>query len=388
MNEQELNDFILEGKTDEAVRWVENHHNVSFEEASNYVDFIKSKISNDDDRLKHQVDINEEEKPLNENAELDEHVVKQDDVQNAKKRVLNISHLSKKWKILAACIVGLFIIGALIFIFYENSTKKATETVEAFYQAFKSNDTSREQELYPNITKLSGSSYKTTSLTIGEVRKGDNGQIIVNATNKWVNGFGVEMPTEMIFYVVKEKTSGKYIIEDSKNFVPYDEDSMYKFAQNIGCATSKDVTDQQKAARVSDASQLYFELYNRIKTSLENGFRVGRVNWETNDYSWSANGSATVTNNTGCNVSNVKYYLTYSRGGNVITNDDGYVDYGTFYAGETKSFSYYTTDVGNATYLNITVGVDKDKIDETITDIINNSTYSGTEYAEWESSSK
>ena len=74
-------------------------------------------------------------------------------------------------------------------------------------------------------------------------------------------------------------------------------------------------------------------------------------------------GAGIVKNNSTFSVPNLKYKITYKTGaGEEVTNDDGYVDYDVIEAGESKSFTFYTSYVGNATKASIELTFDDDLI--------------------------
>ena len=72
----------------------------------------------------------------------------------------------------------------------------------------------------------------------------------------------------------------------------------------------------------------------------------------------------------------VKYYDRYD---NLITEDDGYITYDVLKAGRSKSFSFYTSYVGNAQRAKISVEFD----DELILKYLADKTYTGKEYEEY-----
>ena len=102
------------------------------------------------------------------------------------------------------------------------------------------------------------------------------------------------------------------------------------------------------------------------------------------DWSWkkgygnSASGKVIVKNNSTFSIPNVKYEITYyDRNDNKITMDDGYVSYDALGAGDSKSFTFYTSYVGNASSAMISLNFDEDLIN----DYVLQSEYEGNEYS-------
>lgn len=94
---------------------------------------------------------------------------------------------------------------------------------------------------------------------------------------------------------------------------------------------------------------------------------IANWNWETSDYSYSASGRGVVRNNTQYTIPNVKYVVTYLKGnGTEVTQDDGYVTYDEIRPYGMKSFSFYTSYVGDASRAKIRLEFDNDFILKTV----------------------
>ena len=74
------------------------------------------------------------------------------------------------------------------------------------------------------------------------------------------------------------------------------------------------------------------------------------MNWEKGYYSDYASGRAVVTNNTAYPVKRPKYKVTYFKSDDktIVTTDDGIVCYDMLMPNQSRSFSWYTSYVGNA----------------------------------------
>ncbi len=99
-------------------------------------------------------------------------------------------------------------------------------------------------------------------------------------------------------------------------------------------------------------------VYLELKTDI----RVVHWSWESG-YSGSASGQGIVRNSSTFTIPKLKYKITYKNElGNSITSDDGYVSYGPLEAGESKSFTFFTSYVGGASQASIELLFDEDMI--------------------------
>ena len=255
------------------------------------------------------------------------------------------------------------------------------ETVLNFFSAYRDTDLNQAVSIYPNMLKLKGSFRKSSSIDIDlkDIVVIDESKIIVSITHHWVNPWGVDNTAKMNLYMKKDEE--KYTIMDSKNFCMYDDLSLYKFARNTGAIKLiQDTTDVSISSKMTKVESLYDLVKSNIKNKISSGLKVNKGwRWESGYYSDYATGRAVVTNNTGFPIKNPKYIITYYKSDDktIVTTDDGTVCYDILKPGQSKSFSWYTSYVGNASRANVKVVCeDEDWIEE----IIENLPYTGLEY--------
>ncbi len=255
------------------------------------------------------------------------------------------------------------------------------ETVINFFSAYRDDDINQAVSIYPNILKLKGSFRKSSSIDIDKkdiVVLNDN-NIIVGITHHWVNPWGVDNTAKMKLYM--EKVGEKYSIKDSKNFCMYDDVKLYDFACRVGAISLwRDTTDVSISTKISEVGSMYEVAKMHTKYKIASGLSINKGwKWETGYYSDYASGRAVVTNNTGLPIKWPKYKITYYKSDDkiIVTTDEGVVCYDILMPGQSTSFSWYTSYVGNATRANVKVVCeDEDWIEE----IIANLPFNGLEY--------
>lgn len=236
--------------------------------------------------------------------------------------------------------------------------KEALQTAKIFFSLIK---LGKEKDLYTHYPdfKEFDSYYKSDSININWVtRKKEDWVISVN--NRYTNKFGQLTEREITLYI-RRNESGKMSILDSKGLCDFEEKDEYIFGINTGCLNSaKDTTDQQIIAGIKRSKELMddkaLDVYGELKTKI----KVVNWSWDTGYYTDYASGHGIVKNNSDFSVPDLKYKVTYRNSkGEEITSDDGYVDYDVIEPGESKSFTFYTSYVGNATKASIELKFDE-----------------------------
>jgi hypothetical protein len=238
--------------------------------------------------------------------------------------------------------------------------KEAEVKAKDFFSALKDEDEKKLMSLYPGFEKFD-SYFKSDSARIN-LSSEKNGLITVSVHNRFTNGFGKVTEKDILLFFRKDSTEELKLI-DSKGLSGFDEKDDYIFGISTGCINKNiDTTDQQiikamekaKVVMLDKAVDVYLELRSQIK--------VVSWSWESG-YSGSASGKGIVKNGSTFSVPGLKYKITYkNNSGEEITNDDGYVDYDAIEAGESKSFTFYTSYVGNAARATIDLKFDEDLI--------------------------
>lgn len=242
----------------------------------------------------------------------------------------------------------------------------AQKTAKDFFASVKKGDETSMQKLYPKVTTLS-SYYKSDTASIENVKSLDNDKYEIKFKNRYTNGFGKLTETEIYLYLRSTNKDGeeaKYQIYDSKGLCDFSDNPIYAYAKRKGIITSKDVTDQQISSKMTTASLQLLDRASKIRSQLESQVRIVDWNWETNDYTSSASGDAIVRNSSPYDIPKLQYHVRYYSGNNLITEDDGYVDYEELPAGSSKSFSFFTNYVGDASSANIRLVFDDEFIYE------------------------
>ena len=283
--------------------------------------------------------------------------------------------------------ITLFLALTTLMIVSCNSPKKkqnAENEVKKFYSAIREGNEEKMKALYDGAGLLS-SYYKSDTASIVETILKDNDEICIKTLNQFTNGFGKKFNQEIIFYLKPDSVNKlDYYIYDSKGLCGYDDNSTYSFAKKTGCLTKDDVSDQQIAKKLKIADEILLLKSIDVYLDLKTNVKVVNWSWQTG-WGGSASGKGIVKNSSTFNLPELKYKITYKDSyGNEITTDDGYVTYDKLYSGASKSFTFYTSYVGNASRASIEL-VFSDKM---IMDYVASKDYTGKEYQEYLSSEK
>lgn len=235
---------------------------------------------------------------------------------------------------------------------------KVKETVENFFSAYRVADVATAVSIYPKLTSLRGDFRKSSSIDLNsnDIWVINDSNIIVNLTHHWVNPFGADNTAKMRLYMTKK--GDKYEIVDSKNFCMYDEEKLYNFACKTGAIQLiRDTTDVTISKKIDDVELMFYSAKEHIKSDIRNGLSISSMNWEKGYYSDYASGRAVVTNNTKYPIKQPKYKVTYFKSDDktIVTTDDGLVCYDVLLPNQSKSFSWYTSYVGNASRARVDV---------------------------------
>lgn len=261
------------------------------------------------------------------------------------------------------------------------SKEQVKETIINFFSAYRDNDFSQTVSIYPNIIYLKGQFRKSSSIDIElkDITVVNDSNIIVNITHHWTNPWGVDNTAKMKLYVAKYGDT--YIIYDTKNFCMYDDVKLYDFACKTGAIKLwQDTTDFSISSKISDVASMYDLAKTHIKNKISVGLNINKGwKWETGYYGDYATGRAVVTNNTSFPIKHPKYKITYYKSDDktVVTTDEGVVCYNVLMPGQSTSFSWYTSYVGNASRANVRVVCDDE---DWIEEIISNLPFNGLEY--------
>jgi hypothetical protein len=262
--------------------------------------------------------------------------------------------------------------------------EQVKETVINFFSAYRDNDFLQVSSIYPNIVNLKGQFRKSSSIDIElkDISVVNDSNIIVDITHHWVNPWGVDNTAKMKLYVAKQGET--YKILDTKNFCMYDNMKLYNFACKTGAINlRRDTTDVSISAKMSDVTPMYALAKTVTKHEITNSLSINKGwKWETGYYADYASGRAVVTNNSPFPIKQPKYKITYYKSDDktVVTTDEGIVCYDILMPGQSKSFSWYTSYVGNAARAKVTVVCDNE---EWIEDIISNFPFNGLEYEKY-----
>lgn len=248
-------------------------------------------------------------------------------------------------------------------------------TVLNFFKSVSESNEDSMRKYYPNISTFD-SYFKSDSLSIIQSKLIKDTIASVTATNYFTNGFGKKTVKEIELYLFPDSLGAYSRITDSKGMTDHSENELYSFAIKTGCLKETDTTDVQKNNKFLEAYMLSFRLELEQKLDFITNVNVVDWSWKTG-YSGSASGKGIVKNSTTFDIPKVKYEIKYKdRKGNVVTSDDGYVTYDKLRAGESQSFTFYTSYVGGATRASISVEYD----DDMIKDYILQADYNGDEY--------
>ena len=249
------------------------------------------------------------------------------------------------------------------------------KVVQNFFEGIKSGNTDLMNKIYPHISTFINY-YKSDSVKIKKSKFVNDSLIDVTIENYFTNGFGKKNTNEIDLYLMKDSLKTFSTIEDSKGLSDFKDSEIAKFAINTGCLKKTDTLDVQKNLKLIKAESFAYHLTVEQLLDFMRNVTVTSWSWESG-YGDSASGKAIVKNNTTFNIPDVKYQIKYKdSNGNLITSDDGYVSYDKLNAGESKSFTFYTSYVGNASRASILLKFDEEKIKKYI---LNNG-YKGNEY--------
>lgn len=251
---------------------------------------------------------------------------------------------------------------ATAFISCESSRLKKEAELKAkeFFSVLKDGDEKRLTLLYSGFEKFD-TYYKSDSARINSSSE-KNEVITVVIQNRFTNGYG-KLTEKIISLMFRKDSTGQLKIIDSKGLSDFADKNEYIFGINTGCIKKEsDTTDQQilmaleksKAVMLDQALSVYIELKNQLK--------VVNWNWESG-YGGSGSGKGIVRNCSTFSVPKLKYKVTYkTNSGDPVTSDEGYITYDAINAGESKSFTFYTSYIGNATRASIDLDFDEDLI--------------------------
>ncbi|MFZ2283746.1 MAG: hypothetical protein WAV86_07710 [Lutibacter sp.] len=276
-------------------------------------------------------------------------------------------------------LIKLLVIGLISTIIFSCGKNKniinSESIVTAFFKNINSEDVESMNKIYPNISTFT-SYYKSDSIIIKKSDFINDSIIVVSVENYFTNGFGKKSTKNIDLYLEIDSLKSFSTIKDSKGLTDFKESDIANFATKTGCILKTDTTDVQRNLKLVNAEALAYDLTLDQLVDFMVYVKVIKWSWESG-YGGSASGKGIVKNNTSFNIPNVKYKIEYKdRNGNVITSDDGYVSYDKLNAGESKSFTFYTSYVGNASRASISLDFDEENIREYI--LKNN--YEGNEY--------
>ncbi len=244
--------------------------------------------------------------------------------------------------------------------------EEAQASLTEFQEAYKQENLDKVKELYPKILELQGSFRKIDTIEFGEGEV-TNDTVEIKGKTKWTNPIGKVFSNDVVFYMIPKEINGKktYIIDDTKGFISFEDSNLYKYALKKKSGLPG-MTDIAKSSVVSSYLLEFETAKQQVKNMIESNLAISGMNWETGYYSDYAHGRAVVTNNTGMNLPRIKYKVTYYKRDNttVITTDDGTVDYSGLSAGQSKSFTWYTSYVNGARYARVDCYIDDDNFFE------------------------
>jgi hypothetical protein len=248
------------------------------------------------------------------------------------------------------------------FISCESSKLKKESEIKAkeFFAVLKAGDEKRLTLLYSGFAKFD-TYYKSDSARINSSREKDN-VITVSIRNRFTNGYGKITEKDISLMFQKDSTSQLKII-DSKGLSDFTDKNEYIFGINTGCIQKEfDTSDQQIIKALGKANTVMLDKALNVYIELKNQLKIVNWNWESG-YGGSASGKGIVRNGSTFSVPKLKYNVTYkTSSGDPVTSDEGYITYDAFDAGESKSFTFYTSYIGNATKASIDLDFDEELI--------------------------
>lgn len=275
----------------------------------------------------------------------------------------------------------LLLLASMLFFSCGNESKDLSEkTVKLMFNGIATDVADSILKAYPDFENI-GSYYKSDSISITETKNNNDDKVIVKVKNYFTNGYGKKFNQDIILYLKPSgiESDSPYIIYDSQGVRNYEEDDVYKFATKTGCIKKEDITDQQIAKKLKAANDMLTENALKLYAELKAEVTITSWDWESG-YGDSASGKGILKNNSIYDIPKPKYEITYKDGsGNEITTDDGYVTYDVLKSGSSKSFTFYTSYVGNASRASISIDFDTDLLIKYVSE----KDYVGTEYEEF-----
>lgn len=237
---------------------------------------------------------------------------------------------------------------------------EARKKAISFFSALKENDESTLIAMYSKFKNFD-TYYKSDSFKINSVSSKKD-IITVSIYNRFTNGFGKLSESHISLFLKKDST-GQLKIFDSKGLSKLDSKDEYLFGISTGCINKDmDTTDQQMLKALKKAKLVMLDKGVDVYLELKKNIQVVNWNWESG-YGGSASGKGIVKNGSTFSIPQLKYKITYkTSSGEAITTDDGYVTYDRLKAGESRSFSFYTSYVGSSSRASIDLEFDEDLI--------------------------
>ena len=239
--------------------------------------------------------------------------------------------------------------------------KKEAETkAKDFFAVLKDGDEKRLTLLYSGFEKFD-TYYKSDSILINSCSEKNN-VITVSIHNRFTNGFG-KITEKDIYLLFQKDSAGQLKIIDSKGLSNFANNNEYIFGINTGCIRKEyDTTDQQILKALKKAKRVMFDQAVNVYIELKSQLQIVNWNWESG-YGGSGSGKGIVKNSSTFSVPKLKYKVTYkTSSGDPVTSDEGYITHDGIDAGESKSFTFYTSYIGNATKASIDLTFDEELI--------------------------
>ncbi len=269
------------------------------------------------------------------------------------------------------------LIGLLLFS-CNNDKKLAQKTVVDFFTAIKNENEEEMINIYPDFINID-TYYKSDTISIKDIKL-KNGLIEVIIENNYKNSFGRSFSQNIELYLKYDDSINKENLKiyDSKGIRNYNEDDKYLFAIKTGCINKKtDITDQSISKKLKIADELLMNYSIDLLLKLKKEVKIITWSWESG-YGGSASGKGIVKNNSDFDIPSLKFIVKYfDKNENEITTDEGYVDYNMIASGSSKSFTFYTSYIGNASSASISTKFD----DDMIMKYILQKSYNGNEYS-------
>lgn len=241
-----------------------------------------------------------------------------------------------------------------------NSEKKrlAEEKTKNLFAAIKEKDETKMKELFSDIAVYS--TYRLSdSIAILNTEVKDS-IICVSVQNYFTNGFGKNHNSSISLVFDVDSVN----LIETYNLTSFTDNDIYKFGINTGCIIESEAnTDYEKSLACQKSEFFLDKLKEKTVSFIESNLIISDFQWETG-YSNSASGRAIVKNYTTFNIPDLQFNIVYkTRSGKYVTEDNGYITYDALEAYSSKSFSFYTEYVGNASNATISIKFD-DKLAE------------------------